>query len=87
MIKNLTLLIVLIISVNQSYSQWTNKNFSFDGINRQYRIYVPSNYNASNPVSLVMTLHGMGDNMTNFSTIGMNYVADTANVIVIVPYK
>ncbi len=85
MIKFFTFLIISICSANLSYSQWTNKNFSFDGINRQYRIYVPSNYNVSNPASLVMTLHGMGDNMTNFSTIGMNNVADTANVIVIVP--
>lgn len=85
MAKNFTLLIIFILSINLSYSQWYYKNFSFDGINRQYRIYVPSNYNASNPASLVMTLHGMGDNMTNFSTIGMNNIADTANIIVVVP--
>ena len=85
MIKLYTLIIIFTYSINIVYSQWLNKNFSFDGINRQYRIYIPLNYNASNPPSLVMTLHGMGDNMTNFSTIGMNNIADTANIIVLVP--
>jgi polyhydroxybutyrate depolymerase len=85
MIKLYTIIIIFTYSINLVYSQWSNKNFSFDGINRQYRIYIPLNYNSSNPPSLVMTLHGMGDNITNFSMIGMNYVADTANVIVIVP--
>lgn len=67
------------------FSQWSNKSFTYDGSTRQYRVYLPSNYNQSSPASMVMTLHGMGDNMTNFSTIGMNFIADTANIIVVVP--
>ena len=85
MIKFIAVIIVLSYSNNIVYSQWSNKNISFDGINRQYRIYIPLNYNSTNPASLVMTLHGMGDNMINFSSIGMNNIADTANIIVIVP--
>lgn len=80
----LFLALSIIISVTVK-AQWINKSFTFQTKLRQYRIYKPAIYNAANPASLVLTLHGLGDNMTNFSTIGMNYVADTANIIVIVP--
>lgn len=67
------------------FGQWQNKSFTFQGNTRQYRLYVPAAYNPANPVPIVFTLHGLGDNMTNFSGIGMNYIADTANFIVICP--
>lgn len=82
--KITTLCLTFVLSLSL-FSQWQNKSFSFDGSNRQYRVYVPANYNVSNPASIVMTLHGMGDNMTNFSSIGMHLIADTANIIVVVP--
>ncbi|ASS49587.1 MAG: hypothetical protein A3D31_02250 [Candidatus Fluviicola riflensis] len=68
-----------------SFAQWQNKSFTHQGNTRQYRVYQSPNYNASNPASMVITLHGLGDNMTNFSGIGMNTIADTANIIVVVP--
>lgn len=66
-------------------AQWINKSFTFEGKLREYRVYLPAIYNPINPPSLLLTLHGLGDNMTNFSGIGMNYIADTANIIVLVP--
>lgn len=68
-----------------TFAQWQNKSFTHQGNLRQYRVYKSPSYNASQPASLVLTLHGLGDNMTNFSGIGMNNVADTANIIVVVP--
>lgn len=68
-----------------AFAQWQNKSFTHQGNNRQYRVYKSANYNPSEPASLVLTLHGLGDNMTNFSGIGMDNVADTANIIVVVP--
>ena len=68
-----------------SQAQWTNHTMISDGVNRQYRLYISPNYNATNPASLVLTLHGLGDNMTNFSQLGFQYIADTANIIVVVP--
>lgn len=79
-----SLILILLCSIT-AVAQWQNKGFTFQGNARQYRVYTPSNYNASNPASMVITLHGLGDNMTNFSGIGMNLVADTANIIVVVP--
>src|ERR1700752_3048181 len=77
--------IVLLLTAMPVFAQWQNKGFTHQGNARQYRVYKPASYNPSNPASLVLTLHGLGDNMTNFSNIGFNSVADTANIIVVVP--
>ncbi|MBI4649340.1 MAG: hypothetical protein HY738_22760, partial [Bacteroidia bacterium] len=80
----LSALIVLAFTI-QVNAQWANKSFTFETKLRQYLVYVPPVYNPANPAALVITLHGLGDNMTNFSGIGMNLIADTANFIVLVP--
>jgi polyhydroxybutyrate depolymerase len=79
------LLFVLAIFCLYANAQWTNKSYVYQSKTRQYRIYVSPSYNASDPASMVITLHGLGDNMTNFSQLGFNYIADTANIIVVVP--
>ena len=63
----------------------TAKTFQFGGLTRDYLEYVPSIYNGSTPVPIVLCLHGLGDNMNNFFGIGMKFIADTANFIVITP--
>jgi len=63
----------------------TAKTMQFGGLTRDYLEYVPSIYDGSTPVPVVLCLHGLGDNMNNFYGIGMNYIADTANFIVLVP--
>lgn len=77
--------IIALLILTQAHAQWTSKTMSFGGLTRQYRLYVSPNYNAGNPASIVMTLHGLGDNMTNFSNLGFAQIGDTANVIVICP--
>ncbi|MEI6695773.1 MAG: T9SS type A sorting domain-containing protein [Bacteroidota bacterium] len=69
----------------QLSAQWSNKTLIYGSITRSYRVYQSPNYNASFPASLLIALHGLGDNMTNFSSIGFNYIADTANIICIFP--
>ena len=69
----------------QSKAQWSTKSFTFGGLTRQYMIYIPADYNVSTPASVVVTLHGLGDTMNNFSQVGFNNIADTANFIVLVP--
>ncbi len=83
--KKLLLCIAFIGIVSITNAQWTNKTMLFGGLTRSYRVYQSPNYNSSNPASLLIALHGLGDNMTNFSTIGFNYIADTANIICIFP--
>ncbi len=83
--KKLFLLFFFVAAFLQSNAQWSNHSFVYQTKTRSYRVYVPASYNVSNPASMVVTLHGLGDNMTNFSTLGFNYIADTANIIVVVP--
>jgi len=79
-------LIILFTCVSlQTQAQWEHKTYVHDNISRDYWIYIPQSYSSSNPASLVVTLHGMGDNDTNFRAVGFNHIADTANFIVIVP--
>lgn len=78
------LLLILVVPF-QTQAQWVHKSFDFDNISRDYWVYVSPSYNPANPASLVVTLHGMGDNDTNFRNMGFNLVADTANFIVLVP--
>lgn len=82
---NLLFVAFLLGFLSTAQAQWTNKTMSIGGLTRSYRIYVSPNYSASDPASIVITLHGLGDNMTNFSGLGFNYIADTANIIVLVP--
>ncbi|MES2762583.1 MAG: T9SS type A sorting domain-containing protein [Bacteroidota bacterium] len=68
-----------------SFAQWSNHSFVHGGLTRNYRIYVPAIYNPANSVPLIVALHGLGDNMTNFSGVGFDAVADTANFISVYP--
>ena len=80
--------IILIVLITQllSYSQIINKNLFFDGLDREYIIYVPSNYNGSQSVPLLFSFHGGGGYasdhmlMTNF-----NVISDTAGFIAVYP--
>lgn len=77
--------ICLFLIPTVTFSQWTQKTIQHEGIQRQYWIYVSPNYDANTPASLVVTLHGMGDNATNFKGINFHLVADTANIIILAP--
>jgi polyhydroxybutyrate depolymerase len=83
--KRNLLLFIFVIFCFQLDAQWSTKSFVYQSQTRQYMVYKPSCYNVSNPASIVITLHGLGDNMSNFSTLGFNYIADTANIVVVCP--
>ncbi len=83
--KTLLSFILSIVLALNLQAQLTSKTMQFGGLTRQYLEYVPAIYNSSTPVPIVICLHGLGDNMNNFAGIGMNYVADTANFIVLTP--
>ena len=66
-------------------AQQTTHNWDFDGTNREYIQYVPSVYDGTEAVPLVIVLHGLGDNMANMAQVGFRQVSDTANFIVVTP--
>jgi polyhydroxybutyrate depolymerase len=52
---------------------------------RSYRIHVPPSYDGSNPLPLVLVLHGHPDNAVHIQSIGMNAEADKEGFIVVYP--
>lgn len=70
---------------HQTEAQWSDETMTHDDVERTYKIYIPSTYDESEPAALVLTLHGLGDNINNFSQIGFAPIADTANFILVVP--
>ena len=83
--KKLHYFIVLITLLGQLNAQTTTASFSFESINREYIVHVPASYNATTPLPLLISLHGLGDNMTNFSGAGFHALAEAENFIVVTP--
>lgn len=79
------LFVVSCFMITSAFSQHVSKTMLYGGLTRQYLEYVPAMYTGSTAVPLVICLHGLGDDMTNFSGIGMGNVADTANFIILTP--
>jgi polyhydroxybutyrate depolymerase len=86
--KKILLFIVLSVLINSALlAGWENKSFKLNGRNRDYRIYIPKDFSLSKKYSLIVGIHGLGDDMTNFSN-SFTYlakVADTANIILAYP--
>jgi polyhydroxybutyrate depolymerase len=82
-----TLFITLIstFSVLSAQNTFTGE-FTFEGLLRDYRIYVPALYNPANPVPLVINMHGFGSNNVEQEFYGSFYaIADTANFLILLP--
>ncbi len=82
--KYLALSLLSFLFINVSQAQ-TTEGFSFDGQAREYILYVPASYDGTTPYPLVISLHGLGDNMNNFSNAGFHQVSDTGHFIVATP--
>lgn len=82
---------ILIITVQflltPLWAQFSNKTMMVGSENRSYRQYLPAGFNAGTETGLplIIALHGLGDNMTNFSQVGFQYIADTARFLVVYP--
>lgn len=77
-----------VIIINNSlifYAQQALRTLIWDGIFREYLEYIPQSYHSENPAPVVFCLHGLGDNMNNFSNIGFENIANNKGWIVITP--
>lgn len=83
--KNYTLLFLVLVSFSFLKAQTTNEVLSHDGLNREYILHIPASYDPNVACPLILSLHGLGDNIANFSQAGLHQVADTANFIVVTP--
>lgn len=81
----LCLLALLPGCIGSALAGWTNNSISFGGQTRAYRTYVPAAYNAANPATLIVVLHGLGGSMNDAANVGITPIADTANIILLSP--
>ena len=85
MTRLLVSLFLLGLSLN-SFAQRTSHTMSFDGQQRTYATYVPNIYHQdTTAVPLLVNLHGISDNALNFTGLGYDDIADTANFIILAP--
>lgn len=68
-----------------AFAQFSYKTVDVDGVEREYRQYIPSGHTTAESVPLIIAMHGMGDDISNFSYVGFHSFADTARFICVFP--
>lgn len=78
-------LLIAFISTFTSSAQ-TNGTISWDGLNRDYIVYLPSTYTPGSSLPLVFVLHGFTQTANTIMTVtDFNAVAETNNFIAVYP--
>ena len=85
--KGLISVLILITSINVSFAQgYISETIEYDGLTREYSIYVPASYDGTTSFPLLFNFHGGGGNIASHIAIAdMSPIADTANFIVVYP--
>ena len=85
--KVLISILVTTALFNLGYSQpFTSQTIDYDGLTREYSIYVPASYDGTTNFPLLFNLHGGGGtNSTWQVTSDMRSIADTADFILVYP--
>lgn len=69
-----------------SAQSFINKSINFDGLTREYSIYIPSNYDETVSYPLLFNFHGGNQDIASQQFISdMRPIADTANFIIVYP--
>jgi polyhydroxybutyrate depolymerase len=79
---------IILISFQATYGTNHRSSFLHDGLKRTFNIHIPSNYDKSAPLPLVIALHGKGGNgesMILLTRKGFNKLADKDGFIVVYP--
>ena len=85
-VKFLFTFLVLLISFFSNAQVTVLGNFTFENLNRTFRVYIPASYTGNDAVPLILNLHGYGSNAleqelyTNFKPI-----SDSAGFILVHP--
>ena len=83
--------ITIVMTINLSISIYSQEfdqvNFIHDGIDREYLVYIPNEYDASISIPLVLNFHGFGGTAYDHYkyTSDMTSLADTANFLLVYP--
>ena len=86
MLRLKLILITLLTSQVNICQQTIDGSIFHDGIQRQYKLYIPASYNSNNSVPLVFSFHGLTSNANlNFFYTKFHEIADTAGFILVHP--
>lgn len=87
MSRKFILFFYLIIIIGNAHSQdFKLQSIEYDGLNREYSIYVPMSYDGSERFPLLFNFHGGNDQISNWINVAdMSPLADTANFILVYP--
>ena len=83
----LTVILVLLLSTPISSQEFEQINLVHDGMNREYLVYVPNEYDDSIRIPMVLNFHGFGGTAYDHYkyTSDMTSLADTANFLLVYP--
>ena len=85
-IKIIVLTLVVLNSFLSSAQSFINKTIDFDGLTREYSIYIPPSYDGTSEFPLLFNFHGGNDRVASWQAISdMRPIADTANFILVYP--
>ena len=84
--KIILLTFILLNTFLCSAQSFINKSINFDGLTREYSIYIPSNYDETVSYPLLFNFHGGNQDIASQQFISdMRPIADTANFIIVYP--
>ena len=85
--KRLISLLIFITTINVSFAQgYISETIQYDGLTREYSIYVPASYDGTTSFPLLFNFHGGGGTIAfQIGIADMSPIADTANFIVVYP--
>lgn len=85
--KSFSSLLLFIVCISFSYAQgYISETIQYDGLTREYSIYVPASYDGTTSFPLLFNFHGGGGVIASQIAIAdMSPIADTANFIVVYP--
>lgn len=80
-------LFLFIVCISFSYAQgYISETIQYDGLTREYSIYVPASYDGTTSFPLLFNFHGGGGDIASQIAIAdMSPIADTENFIVVYP--
>ncbi|MCO5230417.1 MAG: T9SS type A sorting domain-containing protein [Chitinophagales bacterium] len=83
----LALLVVFLLTPTILKAEYFNSSLQMDGVTRNFRVYLPKDFTTEKTYSLVIGIHGLGSNMTDFSSAFWEFrnIADTQDIILAFP--
>lgn len=84
--SHLRLLIIFLCCTSTLSKAQTNGNITWDGVTRDYIVYLPASYTPGSSLPLVLVLHGFTQSATTIMNVSdFNTVAETNNFIAVYP--